>query len=612
MNFMIKILLTVSTASILFPTIQCHAKTELKTAIENQEYQFVTMTFHDVRDDVEKSGDKDVYAISTRNLALYFSWLKREGWNPVRLEDVWLARQKKKTLPAKAVLITFDDGILSNYTRVYPLLKEYQIPAVFAVVTSWANGNHKAIDDAYGKGNALNWVQMREMKKSGLVEFVSHSDDLHKGILANPQNNVQPAAITREYLLNEKRYETDDEYRKRIITDLKKSKQILDHELGTDTKAIFWPYGAVSKESEELATIAGLPMSFSLGNVATLADSVRTYQRGLIMNNPSPEQIHDEMINFLTYARLPHKERQSVVGFNLVEMESHNNAGFDFKLGKFLENINALKSNVLLLDVVHRSAENGKVDATYFPNSQLPVQQDLLNRTLWQANTRIANRVLAMLPVGLETLQHYDLAKLAADLVKNNSSVNGIVLNAENELDCAIQDQKTDAICKQKVDRVFSILDQIKEQSAFYSNISTNYQSALKIDLKNEQQINGLNAILKQLEQKDNHLYLYIDPVRNSNIFKILLNKIRYLDDQEKQHLVVNFKVHSEMDEKDWDKYHLGYQALRALSIQRIGLDAYKMANAKTIHQKLYQDLSLNDSPVMYRNPFVVESKETR
>lgn len=32
----------------------------------------VSLTFHDVRDDVLKEGDRDIYAIQTKNLAQFF------------------------------------------------------------------------------------------------------------------------------------------------------------------------------------------------------------------------------------------------------------------------------------------------------------------------------------------------------------------------------------------------------------------------------------------------------------------------------------------------------------------------------------------------------------
>ena len=122
---------------------------------------------------------------------------------------------------------------------------------------------------------------------------------------------MQPAAITREYIEKQKRYETESEYQSRVVTDLKKSKQTLDRELGINSRAIFWPYGAVTTETEELAAQAGLPMSFSLGSVAPLADSVKTYQRALIMDNPTPEMINQEMLEFLNYVRAPYKQRKS-------------------------------------------------------------------------------------------------------------------------------------------------------------------------------------------------------------------------------------------------------------------------------------------------------------
>lgn len=55
----------------------------------------------------------------------------------------------------------------------------------------------------------------------GLAEFASHSDDLHHGVLANPQGNEQPAATSYAYLKSQKRYETDVEYQQRILQDLK-------------------------------------------------------------------------------------------------------------------------------------------------------------------------------------------------------------------------------------------------------------------------------------------------------------------------------------------------------------------------------------------------------
>lgn len=369
MKTLTHILMALSLVGTVSVPLLSHAELPKPKQLKLQDNQFVTLTFHDVRDDVAKQGDRDLYAISTKNLAQYLEWIQREGWHPIRLEDVWLARQGKKTLPNKALLLTFDDGALSSYNRVFPLLKQYKTPAVFAIPTSWINGNTKDAYEAYGKGNLMTWPQMREMVASGYAEFVSHSDNMHRGILANPQQNMQPAAITREYLEKQKRYETEEEYQNRVIGDLKKSKQILDTELGINSKAIFWPYGAVTTESEEFAAKAGFPMSFSLGSTAPLADSVKTYQRALIMDNPTPEMINQEMLEFLNDVRAPYKQRKSFLRFDLAEMQSVNNEQFNQKLGQFLDAVDGLKTSTLILKAVSDSDGDGKNRCRLFPKS---------------------------------------------------------------------------------------------------------------------------------------------------------------------------------------------------------------------------------------------------
>lgn len=593
---------SILTIVLVVPTVTL-AQNVTKTAPEISDNLFVTLTFHDVRDDVARTGDRDVYAISTKNLAQYFAWIQEEGWHPIRLEDVWQARQKKKPLPAKSVLLTFDDGALSSYTRVFPLLKQYDFPAVFAIPTSWINGNTKDADQAYGEHNLMNWDQMREMQQSGLTEFVSHSDNMHKGIVANPQNSMQPAAITREYSPMFSNYESDEAYSNRVFSDLKRSKETLDFELGINSLAIFWPYGAVTQESEEIAAKAGLPMSFSLGSMSTLADSGATYQRGLIMNNPSPEMIHEEMMDFLTFARADYKQRKSFIRFDLAEMLSPNNQVFDQKLGRFLNQINSLSSNTILLQTVADQNGDGKIDTAYFPNQQLKMSQDLLNRTVWQARTRINNRVYAELPVSLETKQGLNLAELTADLVKNNSSIEGLMIETGDEFSCAIENKTWDVACIQKINQVFKIKERTKEQAKYYTNISNNYQTALKMTLK-DKHIEGLKPLLEHSLNYSDYLYLDFDPVSQPEIFKAVQKQLEKLSDQQKQRLIFSFTIDPNASKREWKRYQRDYQVLKKLAIQKIGINNYQLAQGQRVQENLYRELSSNNSPLTYLNPY--------
>ena len=606
-----KILMALSLVGTVYVPMLSHAELQKPRQIKLQDNQFVTLTFHDVRDDVAKRGDRDVYAISTKNLGQYLEWIQREGWHPIRLEDVWLARQGKKTLPNKALLLTFDDGALSSYNRVFPLLKQYKTPAVFAIPTSWINGNTKDAYEAYGKGNLMTWPQMREMVASGYAEFVSHSDNMHRGILANPQQNMQPAAITREYIEKQKRYETESEYQSRVVVDLKKSKQTLDRELGINSRAIFWPYGAVTTETEELAAQAGLPMSFSLGSVAPLADSVKTYQRALIMDNPTPEMINQEMLEFLNYVRAPYKQRKSFLRFDLAEMQSANNEQFNQKLGQLLDKVDGLKTSTLILKAVSDSNGDGKIDVAYFPNRQLKMQQDMLNRVVWQSRTRISNRVYAELPLSLETEQKLDLSVLTADLVKNNTSIEGLMLDTGSMLDCAVRQQKWDTTCEAKVQQVFQIKERTKDQAKYYANISNNYQTALKFKL-DQTQLAGLKPLLDYTLDYADFIYVELDPIQQPEVFNAFLEQLKTFDDKEQQYLIASFDVPEQLTKQQVKQLKKNYQQLRSLGIQKVGVNNYSFNQAQSIHQNFYPELSLNSSPLSYRDPFTQKVLEKK
>ena len=92
------------------------------------------VAFHDV---VDFQGDLDDDAVTVDRLIGFFEWLRANRWTTISLDDVDAARRGKKTLPERSILITFDDGYRSLYTRVFPLVLAYRMPIVAALVGSW-------------------------------------------------------------------------------------------------------------------------------------------------------------------------------------------------------------------------------------------------------------------------------------------------------------------------------------------------------------------------------------------------------------------------------------------------------------------------------------------
>ncbi|QIO08566.1 poly-beta-1,6-N-acetyl-D-glucosamine N-deacetylase PgaB [Acinetobacter lanii] len=579
------------------------------------ENTFIGLTFHNVRDDVLKQGDKDLYAINTSNLVQYFEWLKQSKWHPISLKEIMHAKQSGQPLPENSVVISFDDGALSGYTHVYPLLKQYKIPAVFAIVTSWTNGNTQAPYEAYGQGNLMSWAQMREMQQSEWVEFASHSDDLHKGILANPQNNQEPAALTHQYFPLEKRYETDQEYQQRIFQDLVKSKAVLKKELGIDTLAVIWPYGAVSPQVERIAEQAGYPLSFSLGIDSLNHKDDGTFQRGLIMNNPSAEDIRQQMTEFVNYQHLANFEPVRSMGLDLKQLEANSIDEGNQKLGLALNQISAVANNALIVNVLADENQDGVYEHAYFPTQHLTVAQDLLNRVAWQARTRVFNRVTAKLPFYPDPKQPLLVLDLAEDLVKNNKGIDGIMLNADDRLQCLLeqptntQTQTLSDPCQQQLNQLFELSKGIHQRTNPYLNISNHQKFSIQLNVQPSKNI-AVQQAVTQLQKNYSLINFEIDSIHQPQLFQSFVKNVEKLNQTDKAMVMVTLNNHQLKDRQQWQQLQKDLLRLQSVGVQKIGISEYSFNNALNIHQYLYKPMSLNPSPLLYRDPFRIELKQ--
>ncbi len=138
------------------------------------------------------------------------------GYSIIPLEALLEYRKGQRALPEKCVVITFDDGYLSNYTMIYPILKKYHIPATIFVTVCNMN-----VDP-----NKMTWKQMREMEESGLVNIQSHS-------WMHVYHDSLPADELRGYV--------------------EKSFAVLEEELGPRKVRLFaYPHGRYSETSVEI------------------------------------------------------------------------------------------------------------------------------------------------------------------------------------------------------------------------------------------------------------------------------------------------------------------------------------------------------------------------
>ena len=87
-----------------------------RCACDRTRQAIVSVAFHDVVDD---PAGLDGDAVTTARLVAFFDYLRGAGWTAITLDDVDAARRGERALPDKAILLTFDDGFASLYTRAY-------------------------------------------------------------------------------------------------------------------------------------------------------------------------------------------------------------------------------------------------------------------------------------------------------------------------------------------------------------------------------------------------------------------------------------------------------------------------------------------------------------
>lgn len=354
------------------------------------------LCYHDVQEDVRVNPDR--YAVGSARLVTQFAWMKHNGYRVVSLDDVIAAREGRRALPAKAVMLTFDDGYRSVYTHVFPLLKLFNYPAIVALSGRWLDAAPGETVDYDGKPlpreRFLSWEQIREMADSGLVEFASHSYDLHRGVPANPQGSLVPGVIALRYDAASGTYEHEPAHIARLRADLARNSTLIESKIGRRPRVMVWPFGRDSMQAIEIARELGMPVTMSLVSGAnTLKDDLSRVRRDPLVDNP-PLRDFISMVS-----KDPDPLPQRVVHVDLDYVYDADPRQQQANIDSLLDRILALRVTTVYLQAFADGDGNGQAEAMYFPNRHLPLRADLFSYVAWQLSTRAFVKVYAWMPV---------------------------------------------------------------------------------------------------------------------------------------------------------------------------------------------------------------------
>ena len=360
--------------------------------------RYGVLAYHSVVDESAAENQKQYFpqTISAQMLIKHFNWLKENGYNVISWQQVIDAENGKGTLPDNAVLLSFDDGYETMYNVVFPLLKAYNYPAVFAPVTGWLDTpeNQKIAyaDKMLDRSVFATWAQVKEMEQSGLVEVASHTHNLHNGINANPSGSQLPAVIAPEY--KNGKYETEDAYKNRLKSDFAHTVQTLVNHIGKKPRVMVWPYGQFNDVAVQIARQAGMPHYFSLGE--KIVNKVGDKHIGRLLLNAETDL--NTVKNYLDGID-ESKPIQRVLHVDLDYVYDANKAQQAKNLDKLIERISLYGVTTVYLQAFSDPDGDGVADALYFPNKYLPVRDDIFGRIAWQLQTRAGVQVYAWMPV---------------------------------------------------------------------------------------------------------------------------------------------------------------------------------------------------------------------
>src|ERR1700690_3539681 len=131
------------------------------------------------------------YVLEDVKFEQQMKYLRDHGYSCIDITDIKNCLDSSFRLPAKPVMITFDDGCLDNYQIAFPILKKYNLKATFFIVT-----------DSIGRRGYVTWEQIIEMSTAGMGIY-SHTHS-HANLSTLVDSEIREELTMSKEILEEK------------------------------------------------------------------------------------------------------------------------------------------------------------------------------------------------------------------------------------------------------------------------------------------------------------------------------------------------------------------------------------------------------------------------
>lgn len=172
---------------------------------------------------VNENADNEV-TITPEMLKEQLNYINDNDYVTITIKELYDYLKNNQPIPEKSIVITFDDGYMNNYTEAFPILKEMNMKATIFCVGNSLDGSYYLSKDA-----------IKEMSDYG-IDIESHTvNHLHLDTLSyNDQ-----------------------------VSELKRSKEILENITGKEVLSIAYPFGDYNDDTLRAVKDAGYKLAFT-------------------------------------------------------------------------------------------------------------------------------------------------------------------------------------------------------------------------------------------------------------------------------------------------------------------------------------------------------------
>ncbi|HFZ8995080.1 TPA: polysaccharide deacetylase family protein [Citrobacter freundii] len=218
------------------------------SALDAQQDQGIpVLTYHHILHDEENTRFRHTSTTtSVRAFSNQMTWLRDQGYTTLTLYQLKDYLYNRANLPARAVAITFDDGLKSVSRYAYPVLKQYGMKATAFIITSRIKRHPQKWNP-----QSLQFMSVSELRKiSDVFDFQSHTHFLHR-----VDGHRRPVLLSRSY--------------HNILFDFEHSRRALA-QFNPHVDFLSYPFGGYNAAAVKAAKDAGFQMA-----VTTVKGKVR-------------------------------------------------------------------------------------------------------------------------------------------------------------------------------------------------------------------------------------------------------------------------------------------------------------------------------------------------